>query len=89
MTIMQVVNQCSENGVQLVRVRKIEHEKGTPWLYDCKPAFTGKKKGWFYFDTFTASAFSSVYNALNDQNKIKFEALPLNVLVNFVWKSIR
>ena len=57
--------------------------------FDIKEAFSGKKRGWFYMDVFTASAIVAVYNALNEKNKAKYSTLPLPKLINVTWKLIK
>ena len=57
--------------------------------YDIKPAFTGKKKGWFYLDLFTASAIMAVYNAINEENKAKIHRIPITKLADFAFRSVR
>lgn len=52
-------------------------------------AFTGKKKGWFYFDGFTASAMLVVYNNLKPELQEKFDKIPLNKLVDFTWTHVK
>jgi len=39
-------------------------------------------------DAFTASAIMAVYNALSDDNKKKYESLPLDKLINVTWKLV-
>jgi hypothetical protein len=56
--------------------------------YDIKPAFTGKKKGWFYLDTFTASAIMAVYNAISDENKAKIHRIPITKLADFAFQNV-
>jgi hypothetical protein len=89
MTITMIIQKVLEDGVQLVRAKKVEKVKGEPWQYDIKDAFTGKKKSWFYFDSFTASAMLAVYNALSEENKAKFDLIPLPKLVDFTWKHVK
>jgi hypothetical protein len=69
--------------------RELFHEKGKPYHYDVKDAFTGKKKGWFYMDAFTASAMTAVYNALTPENRPKFDCIALPRLIDFTWKHVK
>lgn len=88
MTISAITKQIvADRGAQLVRVR--EKDASGNWQYDCKPLFTGKKKGWFVLDLFTASAVQAVYNAINEGNRTKFDCIALPRLLDFVWKSVR
>lgn len=56
--------------------------------YDVKPLFTGSKRGWTVLDLFTASAIQSVYKAINETNRAKFDRIPLPSLVEFVFKAV-
>ena len=85
----EVVAHVLENGVSLVRHRKGDHIKGQPYHYDVKDGFTGKKKGWMYFDTFTASAVQQVYNALSPEHQEKFNRIPMMRLVDFTWNHVK
>ncbi len=89
MNILEIIQKVETDGVQLVRLSKAERVKGEPWQYDAKDAFCGKKKGWFYFDAFTASAMRTVFNALSADNQSKFICLPLPTLVDFTWKHVK
>ena len=75
-------------GIQLVRMKKIEHKPGTPYQYDVKDAFTGSKKGFVYLDAFTKSAMLQVYNALNDNQKALYDNISMKRLVDFTWKVV-
>jgi len=39
-------------------------------------------------DLTTANTIISIYNRLNDKNKLKLMSLPLNKIVNIVWKLV-
>jgi hypothetical protein len=84
MTAIQACEKVySEHQVHLIRQRKDEHGQ-----YDVKEAFQGKKKGWFYLDSFTASAVVKVYRAVNDGNKEKLAQLPIERLASISFKMI-
>jgi hypothetical protein len=88
MDIIAVCNEIQTNGFAIVRLKKnVTREKGQPYQYDVK--HSGKKKGWFYFDSFTAGAVLAVYNSLNEQNKAKFSTLHLVTILDFVWKHVK
>lgn len=70
-----------EKVCSLVRLRK-----GTRCQYDLKSAFSGKKKNWFYLDTFSASAVMAVYKDLKEENKIRAGKIPIDMLVDFAFK---
>jgi hypothetical protein len=57
--------------------------------YDVKDLFNGKTRGWQVFDLFTAGAFCAVYNALNDENKSKFDRVQMPKLLNLVWSNVK
>jgi len=75
-------------GLQLIRPRKIEHITGTPYQYDVKEAFTGSKKGFVYLDQFTKSAMASVYNAMTDDQRAKYDNIHIMRLIDFTWKCV-
>ena len=39
-------------------------------------------------DVQTANAILTVYNSLNEKNKVRFESLPLPKLIQFCWGSV-
>lgn len=87
--------ECSQkvltDGVSLLRRRrddKIADGKRFP-QYDFKPAFTGRKKGWFYLDAFTASAIMACYNALSEENKAKAPRLPITKWAEFAFQHVK
>ncbi len=89
MEASRIIKEIVETkGCVLIRPRKEDHIKATPWQYDVKEPFQGNKKGWTLLDLFTASAMLKVYEALKDENKTKFDRLHINTLVNFTWKQI-
>ena len=89
MKAQEIINEVLSGGVKLIRPRKEEHVKGTPYEYDCKEAFTGSKKGWIYVDSFTASAMKRVFNALSIENQAKYNNIHFQRLVDFTWKSTK
>ena len=89
MKASEIIYHVLENGITLVRVKKVEHVKGTPFEYDVKSGFTGKKKGWVWLDTFTASAMKAIYEVLNPESQEKYDCLPLTAIINFTWKHIK
>ncbi len=60
-----------------------------PYEYDVKGPFVGNKKGWTLVDLFTANAMLTIYKALSETSKPKFDLLPFAQLVNFTWKNIK
>lgn len=89
MITSQIIKQIVDTkGCVLIRPRKEEHQKGSAWQYDIKEPFQGNKKGWTLVDLFTASAMLKVFEALKDENKVKFDRLHINTLVDFTWKHI-
>jgi hypothetical protein len=92
MNSIQACEEVLKNGVSLLRRRNenLTDEYGKPVpQYDVKPSFTGKKKGWFYLDAFTASTIMACYNALNDENKAKAPRIPITRWAEFAFKHIK
>jgi hypothetical protein len=97
MTASQIAQQVKEtqSAVQF-RFRKnpagktliLRDESGNV-QYDVKDLFNGKTRGWQVFDMFTAGAFCTVYNALSEENKPKFDRLQMATLTDFVWSSVK
>jgi len=85
---MRISEIIKDEGLVLIRARKTTHEKGTPYDYDVKEAFTGKKKGWVYLDRFTKSVMKTVYNAMSDDNKAKYDNVHIIRLIDFTWDHI-
>jgi len=90
MKITEVIKAVLSDGCKLVRVRsKGDMRSRTPWEYDVKDGSSGKKKGWFYFDSFTASGMSAVHNALRPDLQVTFDCLSLPTLIDFTWKHVK
>lgn len=91
MTTIQACQKVLADGVALLRRREENtmsaDGKQVP-QYDVKEAFSGKKKGWFYLDAFTASAIMAVYNALSDENKEKVVRIPITKMAEFAFKHV-
>lgn len=64
---------ANEGTLYQVRLRP----EGPPWEYDVRPGTRGKKKGWVYMDTLSASAIVAVYDALSPKNQEKYEQMDL------------
>ncbi len=89
MTISAIVEQAvTEHSAVLIRYRKGSHKETGTAQYDCKPLFTGSKKGWMTMDIMTAGAMHAVYSALKPEHKAKFDNIPLGRLIDFVWKQV-
>lgn len=88
MTISVIAQKTVTEGAQLIRVR--ERNPETKVIeYDCKPIFTGSKRGWTMLDSFTAGAIMAVYNALNETNRPKLDTIRLPRLLDFVWSHVK
>ena len=85
MTTLQAILYVQANGCSLMRPRKGE----IPNEWDVKPGMTGKKRGWFYLDAQTANMLVTVYNALSEEHRAKFNRIPLMRLIDFGWKHVR
>jgi len=88
MKTTQIINTVLTDGAMLIRPTKGEHAKGTPWEYDVKPLFTGSKTGWVILDHTTAHAMKTVFNALSEENKLKFDNIFITRLIDFTWKQV-
>ena len=89
MTISDIAHTAVKDGAQLIRYRADSHKETGTAQYDCKPMFTGSKRGWTLIDSFTASALVAVYKALGPESQAKFNNLPLGKLVDFCWKAVK
>ncbi len=89
MTISEIVKQSQDSGAVLIRYRANSHKETGTAQYDCKPMFTGSKKGWIALDVMTSGAILAVYNALNETQRAKFDNIPLGKLVDFCWKHVK
>ncbi len=89
MTISEIVKQSQDSGAVLIRYRANSHKETGTAQYDCKPMFTGSKKGWMLMDAFTASALLAVFNALKPESQARFDNIPLGKLVDFAWKQVK
>ncbi len=88
MTISEIVKNSHESGAVLIRYRANSHKETGTAQYDCKPLFTGSKKGWTMLDITTAGAMLAVYNALRPELQAKYDNIPLGRLVDFCWKQV-
>ena len=90
MTISQIVQQvATEHQAVLIRYRRNSHKDTGTAQYDCKPLFTGSKRGWTAMDAVTASCMATVYGALKPEHQAKFDNIPLGRLVDFCWKAVK
>lgn len=80
--------QAAQTVVETKSCHLIRERKDAPGQYDLKEAFTGNKRGWFYLDLFSASAITKVYEALNDDNKSKFAALPVERMARVAFRLV-
>lgn len=74
----------SEKQCHLLRPRKDSAGEYDAKSYDC-----GSKRGWFYLDLFSASAIVNVHDALSEQNRAKFAAMPLPKMASVAFKLIK
>lgn len=86
---MKASEIIQNDGLVLIRGRKEDHIKGTPWNYDIKDAFTGQRRQWVYLDQFTKSAMRTVYNALSNDMKKKYDNIHIIKLINFTWDHLK
>lgn len=78
----------SNHSLRLVRPVKDQIE-GEPIKYEFKDYEGNKTNRWVLLDAVTANAIATVYNALGEDNRAKFDRLPLCKAVNVVWKLVK
>lgn len=83
MTSIEVARQAKDNGAQLFRFRKGTEAQPQ---YDCKPIFTGNKRGWVLLDSFSASAIVAVYDKLSPENQAKYVRHPIYKMAEIAFK---
>ena len=84
MGTIETAKHVMEHGCSLMRARK-----DAPGEWDVKPALTGRRRGWFYMDIQTANMLVTIYNALSEEHRAKFNRIPLMRLIDFGWKQVR
>lgn len=89
MVISEIQKQVTETGLAvLIRPRTLV--EGEARQYDVKPLFTGNKRGWTMLDLTTANALNTCYNALKkEENRQKWDRIPVLKLVDFAWTHIQ
>ena len=76
--------ECCET-VRAGGLRMIRPSAETPGQYDlCEPFENGK--GWTWLDAVTANVVCQVHDAISQDQREKFEALPAKVILDFCWK---
>ena len=85
MLISEILKNNDGQALQ-IRLRK---NSPKPYQYDCKELFNGKSRGWTILDGLTFNALKAVYIALSEDNKAKFDNIPLLKLVDFAWKHVK
>jgi len=86
---MKASEIIKDDGLVLIRLRKIEHEKGKPYQYDVREYGQGKKKGWTYLDQFTKSAMRQVYSAMKPEQQATYDNHFFSRLVDFTWNVLK
>lgn len=84
MTAIDAARTVVQEGCCLLRQRQDD-----PLQYDVKPMFTGKRRGWFYLDSFSASAIVAVYDALNETNRAKFERMRIDKMAGLAFRFVK
>lgn len=87
MTISAITKQVADEKAAVMMRSRGKAENGNR-EYDVKPMFAGNKRGWFIMDTQTARAIQAVYGAINEDNRSKFDRIPLPALVSLAWKAV-
>jgi hypothetical protein len=73
-----------KDGCHLLRPRKNE-----PLQYDAKHFCTGgNKRGWFYLDSWTASAILGVFDHLSETNQAKYLRFPIYKMAEIAFKLL-
>jgi hypothetical protein len=90
MLISEIIQKVvDEKTALLIREKEEMHlEKGAPFKYDVK-YFDDTNEGWIIMDLFTASAMLTVYKAISDQHKQKYDCLNLYRLLDFTWRNVK
>jgi hypothetical protein len=84
MTGIEVARKVAAEGVHVFRPRK-----DAPGEYDAKPFFSGSKRGWVALDAFSASAIVAIYDKLNETNRAKYGAMPLQKMAVVAFKLVK
>jgi len=87
MTITAIAKQVVQER-SAVQVRFRSGGKGEAKQYDCKPLFTGRKRGWVLVDMQTANAILTVYEGLREDLRARVDTVPMGQLVEFCWKAV-
>lgn len=85
MTNIEVARKVvAEKQAHLFRERK-----DATGQYDAKSYDGGSKRGWVILDGFTASAIVQVHDALNEQNRAKYAAMPIQKMAAVAFKLMK
>lgn len=87
MTITQIAQQVLDQH-SAVQIRFRAGAKGEVKEYDCKPLFSGSRRGWTVMDATTANAVTTVYRALSADKRPTFDTIPLSRLIDFCWRMV-
>ncbi len=87
MTISQIAQQVTTEK-SAVQIRFRDGGKGEAKQYNCKPLFSGSRRGWTVLDTTTSGAIMAVYKGLRDDLKPSFDTIPLSRLIDFCWRMV-
>jgi len=65
-------------------------QKNESGQYDVKAFYgRGNKRGWAYWDLFSASAVVKVYDALSKENRAKYESMNPLRMVDVAFKMLK
>lgn len=89
MTITQACEQVlKESSCGMVRPTKKAMVPG-PVQYDFHFYGAGKKKGWTYLDTTSASVYLQIYQRMTERQRQALEAMSLQKAIALIWRIAR
>lgn len=90
MTGIDCARRAASDGAQVVRMRSGPRPYNVSGPeYDCKPYFSGNKRGWVALDSFSASAIVAVWDALSEANRAKFGQLRIDKMAKVAFKFVK
>lgn len=67
----------------------LNQPQGEAIKYQFKDWCGNKTNRWTLLDAQTAHVINTVYNAVNEENRAKFDRLPLEKAIAVAWKMVR
>ncbi len=81
-------NKVIQYEAELFKVELPREHPDNPYLMMMEEDEAGKD-GWICLDVLTANALKLIYEAINDQNKAKFDRCSLTTLTKFAWGRVQ